>query len=215
VTWWLVNLVYYLALWNEQRDRMPEHSTLIASLLQPDAYAHPVHQIELRETHISWVLLTGEFAYKIKKPIQFPFLDYSTLEKRESFCHQELRLNRQFAPDIYMGVVPITGTPAKPHMDGAGPAIEYAVKMRQFDERGLLSELVADNELQPQHIDRLAERLAEIHQRATRAELNSRFASIQEVRDEVIENFDVLEQCGIDDNELRRCERGQRMHSKI
>lgn len=181
---------------------MSELPELIANLQLPGAYSHQVDEIELRETHISWVLLTGEFAYKVKKPVQFPFLDYSTLEKREAFCHQELRLNRQFAPDIYLDVVPITGSPSQPNMDGDGPAIEYAVKMRQFDERGLLSELVARDELQAEHIDRLAERLAEIHQQAKPAELSSSFASPQEAYSEAIENLDVLEQCGISDERI-------------
>ena len=79
----------------------------ISDLLKPEAYPHPVTHLELRQTHISYVLLTGPFAYKIKKPVNFGFLDYSTLEKRRFFCHEEVRLNARLCPEIYLGVAEI------------------------------------------------------------------------------------------------------------
>ena len=82
---------------------------LVESLREPSAYLHPVEHIQVLETHISWVILTGPFAYKIKKPLDLGFLDYTTLQRREFFCHEELRLNRRLAPEIYLEVVPITG----------------------------------------------------------------------------------------------------------
>ena len=105
---------------------------LINALLKPEAYNHPVDKIELLETHISWVILTGDFAYKIKKPVDFGFLDFSTLEKRRHFCEEELRLNRRFAAKLYLEVVSITGSEDQPRIDGDGEVLEYAVKMRQF-----------------------------------------------------------------------------------
>ena len=116
-------------------------SGLVAGLLRAEAYPHPVSEpIRLVETHISWVLLTGQFAYKVKKPLRLSFLDYSTLERRHALCEEEVRLNRRHAPDLYLGVSPIGGSVSTPRVDGSGPALEYAVRMRQFAAR---DELVA------------------------------------------------------------------------
>jgi uncharacterized protein len=114
-------------------------STLIDALRDPLRWPHAVDNIRVIETHISWVLLTGAFAYKIKKPRNLGFLDYSTLAQRSHFCHEELRVNRRFAPALYLEVVAITGTPAAPSVGGDGVAIEYAVRMRQFDDDALLA----------------------------------------------------------------------------
>lgn len=111
---------------------------LIQRLLEPAAYPHPVGPIKLIETHISWVFLTGSFAYKVKKPCKLEFLDFSTLERREHFCAEEIRLNRRFAPGLYLEAVPITGSPSAPRIDGEGEPIEWAVKLVQFDEANRL-----------------------------------------------------------------------------
>ena len=87
---------------------MPE--TIAAALRDTPRYPHPVERVALLETHISWVLLTGRFAYKLKKPVALGFLDFSTLEARRAACEEELRLNRRTAPDLYLEVVPVTGT---------------------------------------------------------------------------------------------------------
>ena len=95
---------------------------LISALLHAERYPHPASDVQLVQTHISWVLLAGEFAYKIKKPVTLPFLDFSTLEKRRVCCFDELRLNRRFAPDLYLDVVSIVGTPQQPLLGGSGQA---------------------------------------------------------------------------------------------
>ena len=87
---------------------------LIRALLDPACYPHPVHKVEHIETHISDVFLTGAYAYKLKKPLDLGFLDFSTLEKRRLSCEEELRLNRRLAPDLYLEVVPLTGQPTAP-----------------------------------------------------------------------------------------------------
>ena len=115
--------------------------TLVENMLNPDVYAHETHDIRLLETHCAWVILTGDFAYKIKKPVNFGFLDFSTLDKRQLFCDEEVRLNRRFAPDIYLDAVAITGTVDHPQISGDGPVLEYAVRMRQFADNQLLSDL--------------------------------------------------------------------------
>jgi aminoglycoside phosphotransferase family enzyme/predicted kinase len=105
---------------------------LIEGLLSPSAYPHEVGEVKLVETHISWVLLTGAFAYKIKKPVDFGFLDFTTLEKRRHYCEEEVRLNRSWAPDLYLDVAPITVVNGSPCVAGEGAPIEYTVRMRQF-----------------------------------------------------------------------------------
>lgn len=116
---------------------------LIAALLSPECYAHAVTQPRLLETHISWVILTGRHAYKIKKPLNLGFLDFSTLAARRHCCMEELRLNQRLAPSIYEAVVSIAGTPQAPRVDAPGAAIEYAVRMREFPQESLASRLLA------------------------------------------------------------------------
>ena len=109
-------------------------ASLVEALLREDAFPHAAGHIELMETHISWVILAGDYAYKIKKPVVLDFLDFSTLEKRRHYCEEEIRLNRPWAPAIYLDVVPVTGTRSRPQMGGDGEALEYAVRMRRFDQ---------------------------------------------------------------------------------
>ncbi|MGV8378128.1 hypothetical protein ACV341_35185, partial [Pseudomonas aeruginosa] len=105
--------------------------TLIAALQNPALYPHPVERFEVIETHISWVLLTGPYAYKIKKPMDFGFLDFTSLDKRRFYCNEELRLNQRLTDDLYLEVLPITGSEEAPRIGGDGEAIEYLLKMRQ------------------------------------------------------------------------------------
>lgn len=118
----------------------------------------------LRETHISWVILCGEFAYKIKKPLNFGFLDFSSLQLRRHFCDEELRLNRRFSPELYLAVVHITQGEQGPVIDGDGPTIDYAVKMRRFDEEQLLDAIAARGGLDNSLLRALAGELARLHE---------------------------------------------------
>ena len=120
---------------------------LLTALSDPARYPHPVRRVELLETHISWVLLTGSYAYKIKKPVNLGFLDFTTLEARKHYCEEELRLNRRLAPELYLAVVPITGTRQRPLMGGEGPPLEYAVKMKEFEQPALLDNVLARDEV--------------------------------------------------------------------
>ena len=113
-------------------------SNTLAQLLRPEAFSQPCVAAQLRETHISWVVLCGEFAYKLKKPVNFGFLDFSTLPLRRHVCEQELALNRRFAPEIYLAVIEVTDDGSGPRFEGRGAVIDYAVKMRRFDETLLL-----------------------------------------------------------------------------
>jgi uncharacterized protein len=132
---------------------------------------------QLIETHISWVLLAGELAYKIKKPVRLPFVDYGSLQARRHFCEEEVRLNCRLAPALYLGVTCISGTQQAPVLDGPGPVLEYAVRMRRFPPGALFSEQLAAGTLRADHVDRLAKLLAGFHEHAARADAASGFGS--------------------------------------
>ncbi|WP_260291837.1 AAA family ATPase [Sedimenticola hydrogenitrophicus] len=137
------------------------HARLIERLRQPGCWPDGIGPDRVIETHISSVLLVGEHAYKIKKPLDLGFLDFSTLARRRHFCEEEIRLNGRLAPDIYLDVIPIGGSPDAPEPFGKGPAIEYAVRMRRFDPEGLLSEHL--ELISRARVNDLAERLADFH----------------------------------------------------
>lgn len=165
---------------------------LIDNLRLPRCYPHPVAEIRLLETHISWVLLTGTYAYKIKKPVNLGFLDFSTLDLRRSYCEEELRLNRRLAPQIYVDVVSITGSLASPCIAGDGPTIEYAVRMRQFPQDTLASTLLTGGRLLPQHLEALAATLAAFHQAAPATDARSGFGTPQSILEVALQNIDQL-----------------------
>ena len=143
----------------------------------------------LIETHVSWLLLIGGFAYKIKKALDLGFLDYSNLHRRRFFCEEEVRLNSRTAPTIYLAAVAITGSPQQPCLEGDGEALEYAVKMRRFPDGCLLSELAHDDRLTPALIDTLAAHVAKFHAAAARADQASPWGSMDETGHPVAENF--------------------------
>ncbi len=163
---------------------------LIQALQNPECYDHPVSDFELHETHISWVLLTGEYAYKIKKPLDFGFLDFSTLAQRRHFCAEEVRLNRRLAPDLYLDVVPITGSAAAPRLGGEGEPFEYAIRMLQFDTAQMLDRLQEEGRLEAAHLDALADQLAAFHQGVP--ETRDELGTPARVRADAEENFEQI-----------------------
>ncbi|HJW26191.1 MAG TPA: AAA family ATPase [Rhodocyclaceae bacterium] len=136
---------------------------LVEVLLDPSRHPHPAPAVTLIETHISFLLLTGPFAYKIKKAVDLGFVDYTRLERRHFFCQEELRLNGRLAPRLYLDVVPIAGSPEDPRLGGAGEPVEFAVRMAQFDQDRLLDRLIARGELTADHVDALAATVAAFH----------------------------------------------------
>ncbi len=177
---------------------------LIAALQNPALYDHPVERFEVVETHISWVLLTGPYAYKIKKPVDLGFLDFSTLEKRRFFCGEELRLNRRLAPDLYLDVVAITGSAESPRLGGEGPAIEYAVKMRQFPHEAQLDRVLARGELGTGHIDALAREIAAFHGRVAVAGENTPFGTPERIAQPVHDNFKTIREQSADQADFQK-----------
>ncbi|MEJ2621504.1 MAG: AAA family ATPase [Candidatus Thiodiazotropha sp.] len=161
---------------------------LVAQLLaHPGCFGHGIESIEHIETHISHLLMIGGFVYKIKKPLNLGFLDYSSLEKRRFYCQEEVRLNRRYAAPLYVGVVSIGGAVDQPVIDGQGEPLEYAVKMRRFRQQDLFDQLT----LEPQLIDRLALMVAHFHQRADSLPEPSQ-DGVEQVVEPMQENFQLI-----------------------
>jgi aminoglycoside phosphotransferase family enzyme/predicted kinase len=179
-----------------QRMNTPT-STIIAGLMRPQSYPHPAPRIELAETHISWVLLAGEFAYKVKKPVDFGFVDFASLERRRRYCEEELRLNRRLAPQLYLGVVPVTGSPDAPRLGGNGPPIEWAVKMRRFRRDDELAAMATRGELRAEQVESLARRVAGFHARADARPPDPAWGSAAAVLEHWLGNFEAIARSGL------------------
>lgn len=144
---------------------------------------------KLIETHVSWVLLTGQYAYKIKKPVDFEFLDFSSLEKRRFYCQKELDLGQRLAPEIYLKVIPITGSVAHPQLSGEGPILEYALMMREFPQENLFNHLLQRGLLTGAMVEALGLLLADFHQNIAAATEESSFGTPEEVHAPTQQNF--------------------------
>lgn len=165
---------------------------LIAALQNPALYSHPVDGFRVIETHISWVILTGAYAYKMKKPVDFGFLNFTELASRKHFCEQELLLNQRMAPELYLQVLPITGTLEAPIIGGEGEPIEYLVQMREFPQTQLMAEVQARGELTDAHIDALAEKIAQFHQSIPPVEANHPLNSAEAIVAPMRQNFEQI-----------------------
>jgi aminoglycoside phosphotransferase family enzyme/predicted kinase len=179
---------------------------LIRSLHKPGIFPHDYAHFQVIETHISWVILCGPYAYKIKKAVDLGFLDFTTLKKRHHFCEEELRLNRRLAPELYLGVVHFTGTPERVEFGGDGAPIEYAVKMARFPQRTLLSAMVARRQLTDLHIDHMVEKIADFHAAIPAADPGREFGTPARVKEPVDENFVQCAERGANDEQRRLLE---------
>ena len=171
----------------------------IDQLLNEAAFPHPVSEMRLLETHISWIILTGEFAYKIKKPVSFDFVDYSTLEQRKINCQKEVELNSRYCPAIYLDVVPIflkreqltVGECfADSHQESP---VEFAVKMREFSQQSILAQLLRDSKLSPERMEQFAATVAEFHRQEPPVPVGDLEREAEKLHAEVKDNFDVLQ----------------------
>ena len=160
---------------------------LIETLSKPESYPHPVDAVDVRQTHISVVFLAGAFAYKLKKPVNLGFLDFTTLEKRRHFCEEEVRLNRRLAKSVYLGVVPIT---ADGHIEGNGETVDWAVKMERLPEGTSLLDRLKRGEVDEPLVDSLAVRVAGFHAAAERGSRIAEFGRFDVVAGNARENFD-------------------------
>ncbi len=158
-------------------------------LSEPSAYPHMVNTVERRETHVSHVFLAGDYAYKLKKAVQFPFLDATTLARRKRFCLLELSLNRRLAPSVYLGTVPVVKTARGLSLEGKGDVVEWLVKMRRLPEDLMLDRLVARRRVSRADMVRLAERLMPFFKRAARSRAIDRFGQPAQVAEIVLGNL--------------------------
>lgn len=139
---------------------------LPAALLEPAAYPEPTSRVELVQTHISWVFLTDRFAYKVKKPVDLGFLNFTTLRRRHFYLHQELALNRRLCPEIYLEVLPIVAGKGAVHLGGHGHPVEYALQMVRMPQERMMDEVADRGELSREHLDRIIDRLAPFYEQA-------------------------------------------------
>ncbi|MCT7981710.1 AAA family ATPase [Laspinema sp. A4] len=176
----------------------------IAEMMQGDFYPHPVQKpIILIQTHASFLLLTGYYVYKVKKSVNFGFLDYSTLEKRHHFCLEELRLNQQIAPQLYLEVVAVTQNGSHLELNGKGEPIEYALKMRQFPQEALLINQFEQDQITQEQMEQLGKIVAEFHQQTPTSDYIKRFGTVAKIR-EAIENNYQQSQAYIDGPQTRQ-----------
>lgn len=166
---------------------------IFKAMESPDFYPHPVAVIEQCETHISRVFLTGDYVYKVKKPVNLEFLDFTTLEKRRYFCRQEVTLNRRLSRNVYIDVVPITFKDGRYHLGGAGRAVEYAVKMRQLPEDSSMFCLLREGKIDKAAIEKLAGILARFYSQALTGEHINTFGSWKTISANCEENFSQTE----------------------
>lgn len=179
----------------------PSLASIIAALRDPRAYPHPVGRIHLIETHISFVLLAGAYAYKLKKPVSLDFVDFSSLARRRHFCAEEIRLNRRLAPGLYLDVVSVCDTAGRLRLCAeTEEGLEYAVRMRRFPRHATLTEMPIDRDT----IDRLAIQIADFHQQAPQAAAESPFGTPQQVLAPMLTNAQVLRAQPIDADQRAR-----------
>ncbi len=190
-----------------QDTTLEAHRRLARRLTDPACFPHAVSRVELLETHISTLLLAGDYAYKLKKPLDLGFLDFTTLEKRRLCCEEEIRLNGRFSDSLYQGVSRIAGSAEQPRMDGKGEVMEYAVRMRRFPQDSRLDQVLLRGELQPRHLDQLADDLATFHHtQAASDSLPTELASVDAQLGPVLENASQLLEILADRDLLTRVE---------
>ncbi len=170
--------------------KLPE---LVQALLDPQAYPEATQQVELVQTQISYVFLAGEYVYKVKKPVDMGFLDYTTLEKRLYFCKKEVELNRRLCVDAYLGVVPITKDKKGYIIGGRGEAQEYAVRMRRLPQDKMMDVLLKQDKVTPSMVERVAAILVDFHRKAAASEEITRLGGIEAVIKNTSENFEQTE----------------------
>jgi len=169
---------------------VPQLPELVQALLNPKAYPEtPPQRIELVQTQMSFVFLTDDYVYKVKKSVNLGYLDYTTLDKRHFYCQREVKLNRRLCPDAYLGVVPISRDKGNISIEGQGEVIEYAVKMRRLPQQAMMDGLLANNQVSPQMVTSVAQKLVEFHQQAETNVNISAFGDLDAIIKNTEENF--------------------------
>ena len=173
--------------------RFMDISFLKKALLNPEIYPDHPKEVGFFETHISLLFFTGNHVYKVKKPVDFGFLDFTSLEKRQYFCEQEVMLNRRLSPEIYLGVVKITQEDNRILLDGRGKVVEYAVKMKQIPEELLMDKLLKKGQVSPKMIEAVSEKLSHFYSFAETNDFIKSFARPERIKQDTDENFEQTE----------------------
>ncbi|MBC8316337.1 MAG: hypothetical protein H8E41_00405 [Desulfobulbaceae bacterium] len=158
--------------------------------LQPASFSPPVASVDLVQTHISYVIIAGDRVYKFKKPVDFGFLDFTTLEKRKLYCHRELTLNQRLCPDIYREVVSVTASPDGFELNGAGEVVEYGVMMERMPEEKMMGRLLKDGKVNREMISKIVDTLVPFYEKAEGGPEIQKFGTAEAVSVNVLENFD-------------------------
>jgi aminoglycoside phosphotransferase family enzyme/predicted kinase len=172
---------------------MSKLPALVEVLLKPETYAHHPQKVELVQTQMSFIFLTGDYVYKVKKPVDLGYLDYTTLEKRRFFCRQEIELNRRLCPDVYLEVVPVVSHRGEIRLGGEGEAIEYAVKMKQLPADRMMDKLLTQDLVTEEMVDGVADKLAAFHTKALTSPEISKYGNLEAIRINTDENFSQTE----------------------
>ncbi|MBM3322907.1 hypothetical protein FJY69_05475 [candidate division WOR-3 bacterium] len=167
----------------------PSIQPRVQEMLDPAAFGAGTKQVQMLQTHTSWVFLTGEYAYKVKKPVNFGFLDYTTLTARKFFCEEELRLNQALSPDIYVAVLPVVERRYRLRVGGSGRVVDWCLKMKELPQSWIMTEQLKAGRVTFEHIDGIARSIADFHQRAERGREVSQYGSTETVRLNWDENF--------------------------
>ncbi|MDO9005803.1 MAG: AAA family ATPase [Aquabacterium sp.] len=184
----------------DRLGQVPDHVLGLRRLLERKAG----HAVELHETHISWVLVDDEFAYKLRKNIKLPFVDFSTLAARREDCQKEVTLNRRWAPNFYLGVVEVHGNDVLPGWDGPGQVVDFAVLMRRLPEGSLLKDLVAASRIKRDDMASLAKTISDVHEAAPIADMSSPASCAKGVGAALSNLLDQLQRSPLDDADARR-----------
>lgn len=170
-----------------------KQSKIFESLKNPSLYGSDVDSVDILQTHISFVVLTGKYAYKIKKPVNFGFLDFSSLEKRKYYCEEEIRLNRRLCPDIYLDVVSLTEKNGNIELNGDGQVIDYAVKMKEFPQEQIMTRLLEQGKVNEKVIDDICSILVDFYRSGEQFKDVEQYGNIESVRKNTDENFEQTE----------------------
>ena len=168
---------------------MPQLPEIVQMLLDPKVYPHSPKHVELGQTQMSFIILTDDYVYKIKKPVNLGYLDYTTLDKRHFYCQKEVELNRRLCPDVYLGVVPITRDKGKISIEGEGEVIEYGVKMRRLPQEAMMDVLLNANRVSSKMVVSVAHKLVAFHQTAETNDNIGAFGKLDAITVNTEENF--------------------------
>ncbi len=179
---------------SKEKTKFNKYGEMIQDLLNPESLPDPTSDVELIQTHISYVIIGDQFVYKIKKPVNFGFLDFSTLEKRKFFCEKEVELNRRLSEGIYLGVIPVKFDGNRYSLrDVKGEVVDWAVRMKRIPQDILMKEMFQKGRLNNSHIKSISKRISEFHKNAERSEEIDRFGLPESFRVNTDENFDQVE----------------------